>query len=78
MEIRILRKNELEEARELNRYAFNTSARHREPFLRWDPSRLVGSWACQAEQVLDRGTAEDRAALDGAFVGPVPWMLDEF
>jgi predicted acetyltransferase len=44
MEIRSLRGDELEQAWELNHYAFNTSARHRELFLRWDPSRLVGAF----------------------------------
>jgi hypothetical protein len=36
------------------------------------------------EPMLDRagrlsgGTPEERGALDAAFAGPVPWMLDEF
>ena len=44
MEIRSLREDELEQAWELDRYAFNTPARRRELFLRWDPSRLVGTF----------------------------------
>lgn len=28
--------------------------------------------------LLDGGSAADRAALDRAFAGPVPWMMDEF
>ena len=44
MEIRSLREDELEQAWELDRYAFNTPARRRELFLRWDPSRLVGAF----------------------------------
>ena len=45
-------------------------------------SALYTGWA--STSVLARagriagGTPEDRAALDAAFGGPVPWMLDEF
>jgi predicted acetyltransferase len=44
VEIRSLREDELEQAWELDRYAFNAPARHRDVFLRWDPSRLVGAF----------------------------------
>jgi predicted acetyltransferase len=44
VEIRSLRDGELEQAWELDRYAFNAPAEHRERFLRWDPARLVGAF----------------------------------
>jgi predicted acetyltransferase len=44
VEIRSLREDELEQAWELDRYAFNSPAAHRDLFLRWDPSRLVGAF----------------------------------
>ncbi|MDH3210914.1 MAG: GNAT family N-acetyltransferase [Myxococcales bacterium] len=44
MEIRSLREDELEQAWELDRYSFNAPAQHRDRFLRWDPSRLVGAF----------------------------------
>ena len=43
---------------------------------------LFTGWATTASLqrvgLLHGGSAEDRAALDAAFAGPTPWMLDEF
>jgi len=43
---------------------------------------LFSGWATTAwlarAGFLEGGTADDRRALDRAFAGPLPWMLDEF
>jgi predicted acetyltransferase len=43
---------------------------------------LYSGWATTAQLartgLLDGGTAEEHTALDRAFAGPVPWMIDEF
>jgi predicted acetyltransferase len=45
-------------------------------------SSLYSGWATTAALeragLLQGGSPEDRAALDAAFAGPTPWMLDEF
>jgi predicted acetyltransferase len=44
VEIRALRQSELEQAWELDHYAFHTSPDRRELFMTWDPARLVGAF----------------------------------
>jgi predicted acetyltransferase len=43
---------------------------------------LYSGWATttwlERAGLLDGGAAADRHALDRAFAGPIPWMLDEF
>ncbi len=45
-------------------------------------SSLYTGWATTAALeragLISGGSSEERAALDAAFAGPTPWLLDEF
>ncbi len=72
MEIRSLHAEDLEQAWELDRYAFHSAPKKRDSYMHWDPARLtgafengrlLGSWASEAEFITYPCGPEDSALL---------------